>query len=108
MAMHRKWLGWAGFLTASLFPASANAELYFPQPQVQAGEVRSGTSLARRFAFVNRGADAVTITELKAGCGCLTPRLGPGTVSLPHTYRPSEGGEVLLEVNTLSQAAGPQ
>jgi hypothetical protein len=108
MAMHRLRFSWAVFLVAFLLPASASAALHFPQPQVQAGEVRSGTPLTQRFAFVNRGPDAVTITELKASCGCLKPCLGPGTVALPHTYRPTEEGEVLLEINTLSQAAGPQ
>jgi hypothetical protein len=95
-------------LMALVDPLPVHAELHFPQPLAQAGEVRSGAPLAQRFAFFNRGPDVVTITELKASCGCLTPRLGPGTVALPHAYRPNDEGEVLLEVNTLSQAAGPQ
>jgi hypothetical protein len=103
------WVGLPSVILLTLFsPLPAHAELHFPQSLAQAGEVRSGTPLAQRFSFVNRGPDAVTITELKASCGCLTPRLGPGTVALPHTYRPADSGEVLLEVNTLSQAAGPQ
>jgi hypothetical protein len=95
-------------LSVLVRPLPARADLHFPHSQVQAGEVRSGASLAQRFAFVNRGPDAVTITGLKASCGCLTPRLGPDNVALPRVYRPAEEGEVLLDVNTLSQAAGLQ
>src|SRR5262245_49996593 len=62
---------WVGVVLLALVrPLPARAELHFPQAQMQAGEVRSGTSLARRFAFDNPGPDAVTITELKASCGC--------------------------------------
>src|SRR5439155_23094038 len=40
-------------------------------------------------------------TDLKASCGCATPTFAK------HTYQPGERGELTLEVNTLSQPAGP-
>jgi hypothetical protein len=77
------------------------ADLQFKQPRVQRGTVRSGVPLSQRFEFVNRGPGRVTITDLRASCGCLAPRLAK------RTYQPGESGAILLEVNTLSQPAGP-
>jgi hypothetical protein len=82
-------------------PASARADLECAEPIVQVGEVRAGAPLAHRFVFVNRGPDVVEITDVRPSCGCLVPRvesriLGPG-----------EEGTLLLEVNTLTQPAGP-
>jgi len=77
------------------------ADLHFPKPRVQRGTVRSGVPLSQRFDFVNQGPRAVTITDLRASCGCLAPRLEK------RTYQPEEKGAIFLEVNTLSQPAGP-
>jgi hypothetical protein len=56
--------------------------------------------MVRRFTFVNAGAQPLTVTDLRASCGCTTP-------SLPkRTYQPGERGELALEVNTLSQPPG--
>jgi hypothetical protein len=70
-------------------------------PSIDAGEVRIGPSLVRRFAFVNAGAELLTITDVRASCGCITPTLPQ------RTYRPDDRGELALEINTLSQPAGP-
>ncbi len=83
-----------------LITPPARADLHFPEPAAAAGEVKAGTPLAHRFEFVNDGPNAVEITGLHTGCGCLTPRLER------HTYQPGERGSLLLEVNTLSQPAG--
>jgi hypothetical protein len=81
---------------------SARADgLECAEPVFRAGDVRSGVPLAHRFAFVNRGPDAVEITDVRPSCGCLTPRLGQ------RRYGPGEGGTLLLEVNTLTQPPGP-
>lgn len=68
---------------------------------LDAGEVKIGPSLVRRFAFVNVGDKPLTVTDLKASCGCMTPTLSQ------RVYQPDELGELALEVNTLSQPAGP-
>jgi hypothetical protein len=75
--------------------------LHVAEPAIDAGEVRVGPVLVRRFTFDNAGPEPLTVTELKASCGCLTPALPQ------RTYRPGERGELALEVNTLSQPAGP-
>jgi hypothetical protein len=77
------------------------APLQVPVPSQDAGEVKAGPPLVRTFAFANAGAEPLTISELKASCGCATPTLAQ------RTYRPGERGQLTLEVNTLSQPAGP-
>src|SRR5579884_3615222 len=55
--------------------AAAGADLVCVEPLVDKGLVRSGSPLAQRFTLVNRGREAVEITEVKPSCGCLVPRL---------------------------------
>jgi hypothetical protein len=88
-------------LCGSLLPSPGRADLECSQPMVQAGEVRSGRPLAHRFVFVNRGTEAVEITQVKPSCGCLTPRLDK------RHLEPGETGTLLLEINTLTQPEGP-
>jgi hypothetical protein len=83
-----------------LATAEARADLHFPQPQADAGRVFSGTPLTHSFAFANQGPGPVEITDLKASCGCMTPRLSR------RIFQSGEQGELLLQVNTLSQAPG--
>jgi hypothetical protein len=80
--------------------APVGAELECPQAVVDKGEVRSGLSLSHRFAFCNRGPEAVEITDVRPSCGCLAPKLGK------RSFQAGESGELLLEVNTLTQPAG--
>lgn len=80
---------------------AARAELRFPQPVANAGEVRSGPPLAHRFPLVNDGPEPVEITGVQPSCGCLTPRLDR------HSLPAGEQSSLLLEVNTLSQPPGP-
>jgi hypothetical protein len=79
----------------------ARADVFFPEPVADAGEVRSGTSLVHRFAFINRGTATIEITGARASCGCLKPHLAQRACGA------GEQGSLLLEVNTLSQAPGP-
>ncbi len=81
--------------------AAARADLSFANLTFNVGEVRSGAALKRTFTFVNDGPAAVEITGLRSSCGCVRPRLDK------RTYLPGERGEVTLEVQTLSQPAGP-
>ena len=80
---------------------SARADLHFPRTRAEVGELRSGVPLTQRFAFVNQGPHIVQITEAKPSCGCLVPSLSP------RVLKPGEAGELMLEVNTLTQPAGP-
>ncbi len=84
----------------ALSAATARADLTFANPTADVGEVRSGAPLRQCFAFTNAGTTAVEVTDLRTGCGCLKPKLEK------RTYAPGEGGEIVLEVHTLSQPAG--
>jgi len=79
----------------------ARADLHFPQPRFDAGVVRTGTPLAQKFAFTNRGSQTVEVLEVRSSCGCLTPKLEP------RVYRPGEEGALRVEINTLTHPTGP-
>jgi hypothetical protein len=83
-----------------LAAGGSRAELECTASVVDKGEVRSGLSLSHRFAFVNRGGKAVEITDVRPSCGCLAPKLEQ------RTLQPGESGELLLEINTLTQPEG--
>jgi hypothetical protein len=80
--------------------ARARADLYFPKPEIEAGEVRGGMPVAQRFAFTNSGKETIEITGLHVSCGCLKPKLEP------RVYKPGQRGELVLEINPLIQSAG--
>ncbi|HKI36015.1 MAG TPA: DUF1573 domain-containing protein [Gemmataceae bacterium] len=84
----------------ALFANPARADLSFATPTIDVGEVRSGAPLRQRFTFVNAGSGAVEITDLRASCGCVRPKLDK------RSYAPGDEGAVLLEVHTLGQSAG--
>jgi hypothetical protein len=88
-------------LALTLVLSAPPESLRFETPWHDAGEVKIGPSLTRRFAFVNAGTEPFTVTDLKSTCGCITPTIAK------RTYQPGERGELTLEVNTLSQPAGP-
>jgi hypothetical protein len=84
-----------------VLPAPAiRAELECAQPVVDKGEVKSGVSLSHRFTVCNRAAEAVEIADVRPSCGCLAPKLEK------RVLQAGESGELLLEVNTLTQPAG--
>jgi hypothetical protein len=87
-------------LGLALSAAPAWAGLECPEPTVRAGEVRSGTPLACDFRLINRGAQPIEITDVRATCGCLKPQLDRRQVP------PGGAAVVHVEVNTLTQAAG--
>lgn len=76
------------------------AELRFTATSQDRGEVRAGVPLKETFAFVNVGTEPIQILEVRSTCGCLAPRIEKKLIA------PGEKGEVLVEVNTLSQPAG--
>jgi hypothetical protein len=88
-------MAWLGLL------APVRADLHFPQTELNLGQVYTGRPLRQRFTFTNRGPGVVEVKELQAACGCMTPRLDK------LVYQPGESGSFTLEVNTLTQPAGP-
>jgi hypothetical protein len=80
---------------------TARADLRFTQPVVDAGEVRRGPALVQRFPFVNVSTGPVQIIDAKGSCGCLKPRFSKQQLAA------GEEGWLEMEINTLSQPAGP-
>ncbi|MBV9125383.1 MAG: DUF1573 domain-containing protein, partial [Planctomycetes bacterium] len=83
-----------------LLGTTARADLHFQEPLFDAGEIRAGMPLAHKFPFTNKGPNPVEVTDARASCGCLTPRMEK------RLYQPGEAGFLLLEINTLNQPAG--
>jgi len=91
-------------VTVSVFLTNAvslRADLQFKQTTVDVGEVKRGAPLAHEFAFFNSGPESVEIVEIQASCGCLRPDLET------RLYNPGTGSKLRIEVNTLTQDAGP-
>jgi hypothetical protein len=84
-----------------LLAQTVRADLEFAEPKADVGTVKSGAPLVREFAFTNRGATGVEIVEIQGSCGCLKPKLDH------RVYQPGEGDKLRIEVNTLTQGAGP-
>jgi hypothetical protein len=87
------------FAALLLAMAAAADPLHVPEPTIDAGEVRVGPPLVRRFAFT--ATEPLTITEVRASCGCMAPTLSK------RDYRAGDRGELTVDVNTLSQPIGP-
>ena len=89
------------FATLVLALAISADPLYAPESAIDAGDVRVGPVLVRKFSFTNTGIKPLKITDVRSSCGCLVPALAK------RDYQPGEHGELTVEVNTLSQPAGP-
>lgn len=99
--MRRTVSRWPFIALLLLTPRAARADLDCPQPSVDAGEVKSGAPLAHEFAFRNTGPEDIEIVEIQSSCGCLKPKLEP------RVYKSGADGTLRVEVNTLTQSAGP-
>jgi hypothetical protein len=86
---------------AALALVLAADPLQVAEAAIDAGEVRVGPPLVRRFIFTNAGNEPLMITDVRSSCGCLVPSLAK------RVYEPGQRGELAVEVNTLSQPAGP-
>ena len=86
---------------AGLSAQAAQADLVCSTPVFQAGQLRSGKALIHQFSLVNRGSSPVEITSVKPGCGCLQAWIDP------KTFAPGAVGVLTVEINTVTQAAGP-
>lgn len=68
---------------------------------VDRGDVRVGPPLVESFRLTNMSAGPLTITNVSSTCGCLAPRLAE------HQLAPGASTTLAIEINTLSQPAGP-
>jgi hypothetical protein len=71
------------------------------QPTVDVGQVYAGQPLKREFTIRNVGKDTLIISDLRASCGCAAPAIDR------RLLEPGESARMALEINTLSQPAGP-
>jgi hypothetical protein len=95
-------LSLAGCLLLILAPVGVvRAELTCSGTTYEAGQVSTGTVIRRNFMLVNQGRSTIEVTEVKPGCGCLRPHLNQSTID------PGQQSTLTLEINTLTQAAGP-
>jgi hypothetical protein len=101
MCSKNQHIYWLCLTVFAAVVAPAHADLRLPQPRVDLGDLRAGPPLVQRFPLVNDGTAPIEIGEAKASCGCLKPRLAK------QVLQPGEEGWVEVEVNTLSQPAGP-
>jgi hypothetical protein len=77
------------------------ADLQFTRTKANLGKIRTGVPLVYHFSFTNTGQEPVAIEEVRPGCGCVAPRLRSREVA------PGATGTIPMEINTLSQSAGP-
>lgn len=90
-----------GLCLSVALAGAGRAELVCPQPIHDAGELRTGAPLRHRFVLTNAGGAAAEITAVKPGCGCLAARTERTHLAAGETTT------VAVEVNTVTQAAGP-
>jgi hypothetical protein len=81
--------------------APAAAPLTTNEAVVDRGNVKAGAPLAHTFHLRNQSEMPVVIGEVAAGCGCLRPKLSRKNIP------PGASAELAFEINTLSQAEGP-
>ncbi|MCE9530584.1 MAG: DUF1573 domain-containing protein [Planctomycetes bacterium] len=86
---------------ASLSLGQQASPLQVREAVAERGEVKAGMPLIHEFEIQNIGATPLTIHEVKGGCGCSSARVSRKELA------PSEKAIVAVEINTLSQAVGP-
>ena len=70
-------------------------------PTFDAGQAYVGQRLIHKFVVRNSAAEIMTITDVRGSCGCAAPEVSRRKLS------PGESAELTVDVNTLSQPAGP-
>ncbi|GIW78323.1 MAG: hypothetical protein KatS3mg105_0130 [Gemmatales bacterium] len=90
---------WA--IPLALFGADA-ASLVCEMANVDVGVVKTGQRLCRQFTLTNHGNQTVEIIGASAACGCLKPTFSRMVLA------PGEQSDLRVEVNTLTQPAGPK
>lgn len=68
---------------------------------VDRGTVRVGPPLSQTYRLTNQSNQSLSITGLSSSCGCLAPKVDQSEL------KPGASAVVTVEINTLSQPAGP-
>ncbi len=80
---------------------AAQAQLTFDPPSIDLGDVKAGQVFAQQIKVTNTSSTSITVSELKASCGCIRPVLEPTTLV------PGATGILKLDINTLASNPGP-
>src|SRR5271166_5076908 len=91
----------AALVLMLLTESTVRADLRCDEKQFNVGEVKAGRPLSHRFTLINHGPENVDVTAVQPGCGCLQPHLAE------RHLRPGDTGVLVIDVNTLTSAAGP-
>lgn len=89
-------------LVGLLLQTVASAELVFTPAEIDLGNLKAGQISQRLVQVRNSSATTVTITELKASCGCLALKM------TPLTLESGQSGTLAFQVNTLTAETGRQ
>jgi Protein of unknown function (DUF1573) len=87
------------FLAATL--GADPTPLVIDNPSVDLGELAANKPLVQTFKLKNTGRDALTITDVAAGCACFRHRLEASVIP------PGESTELTVGLNLLTQPEGP-
>jgi len=90
-------------MTATKVPADERLEplprIIVDQPIHNAGEIEAGTTLAHEFAIKNEGSSPLSISEVRAGCGCIVS-------SFDQEIEPGKIGRVTITMKVYREWAG--
>ncbi|MDX1909247.1 MAG: DUF1573 domain-containing protein [Bacteroidia bacterium] len=70
----------------------------FGEDKYQFGQVKTGSTVTHRFTFVNTGAAPLTLTRVKASCGCTTPMYSKEAI------QPGKEGFIDVSFNTTGKS----
>lgn len=91
------WIG----LTSAFAQAEVNKEsnpnapvIKFEQQVIDYGTIEQGADGNRKFVFTNEGKEPLILTNVKASCGCTTPKWTRNPVA------PGEKGEIMVHYDT--------
>lgn len=73
---------------------SAKTTVNWAEEEYNYGTVASGTKVTHRFRFTNTGSEPLTLTRVKASCGCTTPSYSTDAIA------PGDEGYIDVAFNT--------
>jgi hypothetical protein len=71
-----------------------NGMIKFEKKVHNFGQMNEGQKVSTTFKFYNTGTDSVTLTEVKAGCGCTIPKWPKNAIA------PGDSAEIMVTFNS--------
>jgi len=85
----------SGKIDSSIIDAKNPAEFKFQENEYDFGAIAEGEIISHTFEFENSGKSPLIIEQVKAGCGCTTPKGWP-----KEPISPGEKGKIEVEFNS--------